>query len=164
MPVFRSTALIQAPPRTVAGLLRDTELTEAALRRDGHRLDADARLLAPGSEVRLSVRLLPALSVPVRLVVEAVSEQELTAVSTAGPLRWLRHRLTLTPTGAGTLVLDELAWTSPYGPLGRAVDVALLRRRGWGTSIRSRSKSIRTPRSALRCSINNPRRSARKSW
>ena len=128
MPVFRSTALIQAPPRTVAGLLRDTELTEAALRRDGHRLDADARLLAPGSEVRLSVRLLPALSVPVRLVVEAVSEQELTAVSTAGPLRWLRHRLTLTPTGAGTLVLDELAWTSPYGPLGRAVDVALLRR------------------------------------
>jgi 8-oxo-dGTP diphosphatase len=126
--VFRSTALIDAPQRTVAGLLRDAELAAAALRRDGHRLDADARLLAPGTAVRLDVRLLPGLRVVLRLEVETVSEHELTAALFAGPLPWLRHTLTLTPTGAGTLVLDELAWSSPYGPLGRAVDVALLRR------------------------------------
>ena len=49
VPVLRSTALIDAPPRTVAGLLRDVELTAAALGRDGHRIATDARLLAPGT-------------------------------------------------------------------------------------------------------------------
>jgi 8-oxo-dGTP diphosphatase len=126
--VFRSTALIDAPPCAVAGLLRDTELTERALRRDGHRMVVGTRLLAAGTEVRLGVRLLPGVRVPLRLVARGISERELTAELSAGPLRWLRHTLTLTPTGAGTLVLDELAWASPYGPLGRAVDVAVLRR------------------------------------
>jgi 8-oxo-dGTP diphosphatase len=40
----------------------------------------------------------------------------------------LRHVVTLAPTAAGTLVLDELSWTSPCGLLGRVLDVAVLRR------------------------------------
>ena len=128
MPVLRSTALIDAPPRTVAGLLRDAGLTAAALRREGHRLTTDRRLLAPGDEIGLRVRLLPGLRVPLRLVVEAIGEQGLSTTLVAGPLLELRHTVTLTPTAAGTLVLDELSWTSPCGWLGRAVDVALLRR------------------------------------
>ena len=143
---------------------------------------AGTRLLAAGSQIRLDVRLLPGLRVPLRLLVETVTEHGLTAVlvsctggshddsgaqmapggvaaladtpgmscgrrlarrhlghrtnrtnfrcrtPAAGPVPRLRHTLTVTPTGAGTLVLDELAWTSPCGRLGRALDVVLLRR------------------------------------
>jgi 8-oxo-dGTP diphosphatase len=128
VPVLRSTALIDAPARTVAGLLRDVELTAAAWRGDGHRSTADVRLLAPGDGIRWELRLLPGVRVPLRLVVETVSEHGLVATLAAGPLPELRHTVTLTPTGAGTLVLDELHWTTPGGRLGRALDVALLRR------------------------------------
>ncbi len=70
MPVLRSTALIDAPPRTVAGLLRDAELTAAALGRDGHRLARTSGCWRPGPRSRLGVRLLPGLRVPLRVLVE----------------------------------------------------------------------------------------------
>ncbi len=159
--MLRSTALIDAPPRTVAGLLRDVGLSAAALRGGGHRVEADVRLLAPGAEIRLGVVLLPglrvagrrvpglrvpglrglpapglrvldlrvpALRVPVRMRVEVVSDSILTAAVIAGPLPELTRTITLTPTAAGTLVLDELRWTTPLGPLGRVLDVVLGRR------------------------------------
>ena len=69
VPVLRSTALIDAPPRTVAGLLRDAELIAAALGRDGHRFDAPGRLLAPGDVVDLHVRMVPGIRVPLRMAV-----------------------------------------------------------------------------------------------
>jgi 8-oxo-dGTP diphosphatase len=128
MPVLRSTALIDAAPRTVAGLLRDVGLTAAAWRRDRHRVSAGVRLLAPGDQIDLRVRLLPWVVVPLRLVVGAASRSGLIIDLVAGPLPELRHAVTLTPTPAGTLVLDELRWTTPHGPLGRGLDVVLLRR------------------------------------
>ena len=91
MPVLRSTALIDAPPRTVAGLLRDVELTAAALGRDGHRLargPAAARARRRGG---LRVRLLPGVRVPLRLVVGTVSEHGLTATLPPGRCAQLRH-------------------------------------------------------------------------
>jgi 8-oxo-dGTP diphosphatase len=45
-----------------------------------------------------------------------------------GLLPELRSTARLTPIGAGTLLLDELRWTSPFGPLGRVLDVVLGRR------------------------------------
>ncbi len=132
MPVLRSTALIDAPPRTVAGLLRDAELTATALARVGHRVRADVRLLAPGDEVLIDVRLLPWVRVPVRLVVDTVAETGLAASLVAGPPTELAPSVTLSPTPAGTLVLEELRWAPPRGlllrVLGRIMDVAVLRR------------------------------------
>jgi 8-oxo-dGTP diphosphatase len=128
VPVLRSTALIDAAPATVAGLLRDVELTARALRREGHRVAADVRLLAPGDQVRIGLALLPGVRLPVRMVLAAVSETEVVARVSGGVLPELVRSVRLTPTPAGTLVLDELRWTAPGGPLGRLVDVLLGRR------------------------------------
>lgn len=57
-----------------------------------------------------------------------MSRARLESVLVAGPLRALTHHVTLTPTPAGTLVLDEVRWTAPLGRLGRVGDVLLGRR------------------------------------
>lgn len=125
--MIRSTTLIDAPQRTVAGLLRDSQVVAAALARCGHRLTSVVRLLAPGDEVRIDARILPGVRVPVRMVVQRVTRAGMTAALAAGPLPELVHDVMLTRTGAGTLVLDELRWTGPFGPLGRVADVVLVR-------------------------------------
>ncbi|GAA1316199.1 NUDIX domain-containing protein [Pseudonocardia xinjiangensis] len=128
MPVLRSTVLIDAPPRTVAGLLRDADVAAAALERCGHRLTAPVRLLTPGTRVRIGVRVGPGVRVAVHTRIDAVSPSGMTSTLVAGPLRELVHTVVLTPTAAGTLVLDELRWTAPFGWPGRLADVLLLRR------------------------------------
>jgi 8-oxo-dGTP diphosphatase len=120
--------LIDAPRRTVAGLLRDAEVSAEAMRRCGHRFAAASRLVCLGETVRFGVRVAPGVLVPLRTRITAVSATGLESVLVAGPLRALRHRTTLASTAAGTLVLDEVGWTSPLGRLGRLGDVVLGRR------------------------------------
>jgi 8-oxo-dGTP diphosphatase len=117
--------LIDAAARTVAGLLRDAEVSAEAMRRCGHRFSAGSGLVCRGETVRFGVRVAPGLRVPLRTRITDVSPTGLESVLVAGPLRALAHRTTLTPTAAGTLVLDEVAWTSPLGGLGRLGDVVL---------------------------------------
>lgn len=129
MPVLRSTVLIDASQRTVAGLLRDAEVSAEAMRRCGHRFTAGSRLVCLGETVRFGVRVAPGVRVPLRTRITAVSPAGLESVLVAGPLRKLVHRTTLTPrTTTSTLVLDEVNWTSPLGGLGRLGDVVLGRR------------------------------------
>jgi 8-oxo-dGTP diphosphatase len=128
VPVLRSTVLIDAPRPTVAGLLRDAEVSAEVMRRCGHRFAACSRLVRLGETVRFEVRVAPGVRIPLRTRISAVSEAGMDSVLVAGPLRELAHRVTLTPTAAGTLVLDEVRWTAPLGPLGRAGDIALGRR------------------------------------
>lgn len=120
--------LIDAPRRTVAGLLRDAEVATEAMRRCGHRFAAAGRLVCLGETVRFGVRVAPGVRVPLRTRITAVSQAGIESVLVAGPLRALSHRTTLTETAAGTLLLDEVGWTSPLGRLGRLGDVALGRR------------------------------------
>ncbi len=120
--------LIDAPRRTVAGLLRDAEVSREAMRRCGHRIATPDRLVCRGETVRFGVRVAPGVRVPLRTRITAVSPDGLESVLVAGPLSALRHRTTLTETAAGTLLLDEVAWTSPLGVLGRIGDVLLGRR------------------------------------
>jgi 8-oxo-dGTP diphosphatase len=127
MPVLRSTVLIDAPRRTVAGLLRDADVSAEALRRCGHRFSARNRLLQLGEVVRVGVRVV-GIRVPLRTRITRLTEDGLESVLVAGPLRRLTHRVTLTETAAGTLLLDEVAWTMPLGLLGRVADVVLGRR------------------------------------
>jgi 8-oxo-dGTP diphosphatase len=126
--VLRSTVLIDAPPRTVAGILRDSSAAEEATRRAGHRFTATSRLLRPGDEVKVGTRVVPGIRIPVRTRITAVSEAGMSSVLIGGPLPELTHTMTLTPTAAGTLLLDEVRWRAPLGPLGRVADVVLLRR------------------------------------
>lgn len=128
MAVIRSTVLIDAPVTAVAGLVRDADVAAEALRRAGHRLSSDARLLVAGSQVRLDARILPGVRVAVRTVVRTVSIRGMTSELVSGPLRAIRHDVTLSASSGGTLVLDEIHWTSPFGPLGRIADAVALRR------------------------------------
>ena len=99
--IVRRDFLVDAPPRTVAGVLRDSVAAAVALGRAGHRLTASVRLLAPGDEVRVAVRLLPGLRIPLRTRISRVDVTGMTSVLAAGPLA-LAHVTTLTPTAAGT--------------------------------------------------------------
>lgn len=94
----------------------------------GHRLSSPVRLLGLGDEVRVAVRVLPGVRVPVRTVIVGVSAAGMASTLVSGPLRELTHTVTLTPAGMGTFVLDEVRWTSPLGPLGRAADAVFVRR------------------------------------
>jgi 8-oxo-dGTP diphosphatase len=122
--------LIDAPQRTIAGLLRDAEVSEEAMRRCGHRISAGSRLVRLGETVGFGVRVIPGVRIPLRTRISGVSAAGLDSVLVAGPLRELTHSVTLTPTAAGTpvLVLDEVRWTTPLGRLGRVGDVVLGRR------------------------------------
>jgi 8-oxo-dGTP diphosphatase len=126
--VLRNDVLIDAPPRTVAGVLRDTAVAAEALGRGGHRLTARVGLLAPGDEVRLATRVLPGVRIPVSTRVTHIDVDGMTSVLARGPLRAVAHVVTLTPSPVGTWLRDELRWTAPLGPLGRLADGVLLRR------------------------------------
>jgi 8-oxo-dGTP diphosphatase len=126
--VLRIAVLVDAPPRTVAGALRDSAVAAEALQHEGHRVTAPVRLLAPGDEVRVSVRLVPGRRIPLRTRVTRIDAEGMTSVLACGPLRALAHVVTLTPSPVGTWMCDELRWTGPLGPLGRLADRVVVRR------------------------------------
>jgi 8-oxo-dGTP diphosphatase len=126
--ILRNDVLVDAPPRTVAGVLRDSVVAAEALRREGHRVAAPVRLLAPGDELRVAVRLLPGLRIPLRTRITHVDADGMTSVLAGGPLRALAHVTTLTASPVGTWMRDELRWTGPLGPLGSLADRVLVRR------------------------------------
>jgi 8-oxo-dGTP diphosphatase len=128
VPILRSTVLIDAPPRTVAGLVRDADVAAEALRRRGHRFATRSRLMRVGEVVRIGVRVAPGVLVPLRMRIVAMSPSGMESVLVGGPLPSLTYRVTLTETAAGTLVLDEVRWNAPLGRFGRIGDVVLLRR------------------------------------
>lgn len=106
MPVLRSTSTITAPPRTVAGALRDA----VVLRRCGHGVEAPTRWLAAGDIVRIMVG-----DVPLTLRIESVSAEGMAASGGA-----FAHAVTLAPQGDGTRMVDELRWAAEPGPAVRA--------------------------------------------
>ena len=126
--VLRNDVLIDAPLRTVAGVLRDSVVAADALGRLGHRVTAPVRLLAPGDELRVAVRLLPGLRVPLRTRITHVDADGMASVLARGPLRAIAHVVTLSPSPVGTWMRDELCWTGPLGPLGSLADRVLGRR------------------------------------
>jgi 8-oxo-dGTP diphosphatase len=139
--VLRSDVLVDAPPRTVAGVLRDSAVAAEALQREGHRVAAPVRLLAPGDELRVAVRFLPGVRIPLRTRITHVGADGMASVLARGPLRALAHVTTLTASPVGTWIRDELRWTGPLGPLGRLADRMLVRR-AMRRVLRSRAEVI----------------------
>ena len=126
--MLRNDVLVDAPPSTVAGVLRDSVVAGEALGRLGHRVTAPVRLLAPGDELRVAVRLVPGVRIPLRTRITRVDADGMTSVLARGPLRALAHVVTLSPGPVGTWLRDELRWTGPLGPLGGLADRVLVRR------------------------------------
>lgn len=126
--VVASDVLVDAPARTVAGVLRDVSAVAEALGREGHRLTAPVRLLAVGDEMRLDVRVMPGLRIPVRTRITRMDEGGMTSTLAGGPVRAAAHDMTLSSGPVGTWLHDELRWTAPLGPLGPLADRLLLRR------------------------------------
>lgn len=121
MPVLRAVTEIDAPPRLVAGILRDADAVAEGLCRHGHRVRSPARLLVAGDEVRFSARLWLGLRVPLRTRVCAVSADGMRSHLVGGPLRELEHTVSLRPNGAGTTMVDELRWSGLLGAADGAV-------------------------------------------
>ena len=126
--VLRLDVLIDAPPRTVAGVLRDATAAAEALSRAGHRLTSPVRLLAPGDEIRVGVRAVPGLRIPLRTRITGIDANGMTSVLAGGPMRAVEHVTTLTPGPVGTWLRDELRWTAPLGRVGMLADRVVVRR------------------------------------
>ncbi|MFC5993935.1 NUDIX domain-containing protein [Pseudonocardia hispaniensis] len=126
MPALQSSTLIAAPPRTVAGWLRDSEVAEEALARAGHGLTTPARLLAVDDEVQLDARLGPGLRIGLSTRIVAISPAGMTSVLVRGPVRELEHVTSLSPAPGGTLVCDQIRWYPRCGALGRIADAAIV--------------------------------------
>lgn len=123
-----SDVLVDAPPRTVAGVLRDAAVVDEVLGRSGHRFTAPVRLLAVGDEVRLAVRVLPGVRIPVRTRITRVDAGGMTSTLAGGPVKEVVHAITLSTGPVGTTMHEELSWTMLFGPLGRLANVVLVRR------------------------------------
>lgn len=121
MPVLRVVSEIDAPPRLVAGVLRDTDAVAEALGRHGHRVRTPTRLIVAGDEVRFSARLWGGLRMPLRTRVSAVSTDGMESALVGGPLRTLVHAVTLHAADGGTTMVDELSWSGLYGAADLAV-------------------------------------------
>jgi len=153
VPVLRSTVLVDAPARTVAAALREVEVLHASAADVGHHAHVPGRatgLLAAGDEVHFSLRVAPALRVPVRTRVQRAAVDSVESELAAGPLPRLRHTTVLACTGAGTLVTDAIDWLAPLGPLGRVADVLLVRAlvldalRARAARVRARAEALAT--------------------
>ncbi|MGE0297590.1 NUDIX domain-containing protein [Pseudonocardia sp.] len=125
MPVLRAVTDIDAPPRLVAGILRDMDAVAEGLGRLGHTARAPARMLVAGDEVAFRARLWPGVRVPLRTRVTGVSADgmvsELVRGLLGGPLLALEHRITLLARGDGTTMIDELSWRGLLGVADPAV-------------------------------------------
>ncbi|HXV92267.1 MAG TPA: NUDIX domain-containing protein [Pseudonocardia sp.] len=126
MPVLRSTVLVDAPQRTVAGLLRDADTAAEALGRSGHSMTAPARLLRVDDEVGFLVRVLPGLRFAVHTRITRTDQAGFASELVTGRLRALTHTTTVSAAGSATRVVDEITWSSPWGPLGRCADLVLV--------------------------------------
>ncbi|MCA1192342.1 NUDIX domain-containing protein [Saccharopolyspora sp. 6V] len=129
MSVLRSTGLVAAPLRTVGAALRHTRTAEEGLRQlgiQGRALTPAAELLVPGDDLAFRWTKVPAARLRTRIV--RADADRLESVLIAGPLQELRHESVLAEAGGHTLLTDSLRWTTPFGALGRLVDVALARR------------------------------------
>jgi ligand-binding SRPBCC domain-containing protein len=124
--------VVPMPTEQAFDLARDIGAHERSLARTGERAVAGRThgLVGPGEEVtfearhlgrwwRLTSRMLDdAWEPPRRFVDEQV----------CGPFRWFRHEHRFEPTAGGTLMTDVWAHELGWGPLGRAVDVLVVRR------------------------------------
>jgi len=128
VPVLRVTAIIDAPTCTVAGLLREAALLTESMRRCGHSADVPQPFLTIGDHVRLRVRLLPGLRLPLVTTVTHADAAGWASRLVSGGLPELELSTILSETPAGALVLDEIRWRAPWGALGRVLDVAVARR------------------------------------
>ncbi|WP_245761554.1 NUDIX domain-containing protein [Saccharopolyspora shandongensis] len=130
MSVLRSTGLIEAPVATVGAALRHTRTAEvglAALGVSGRAATRPAALLVPGDEIVFHTKI---ARLPVDLTTRVVraDADAMSSVLISGPLPELRHETVLAEVGPRTLLTDSVHWTTPFGPLGRLVDVAVVRR------------------------------------
>lgn len=126
MPELRASALVDAPVAVVAGALLDTALiTGFGVRVPGALLCLGDVLTGP-----LGVEL-------------TVTRADLSGVSAAGD--FLELHTDLVVTGAGTMVVDRVSWTTVGGVVGRFADVTV----GRGMALRVLEK--RSALLAQRC-------------
>ncbi|MET9228280.1 (deoxy)nucleoside triphosphate pyrophosphohydrolase [Lentzea sp. NPDC003310] len=126
MPELRASALVDAPVAAVAGALLDTSLIT------GFGVEVPNSLLCRGDVLTgpFGVRL-------------TVTRADLSGVSAAGG--FLELHTDLVVTGAGTMVIDRVAWTSVRGVVGRVADLTV----GRGMALRVLEK--RSALLARRC-------------
>lgn len=128
--MLRSTTTVDAPARTVAGVLRDLDVVASVAAGCGYEVTGSARLLSAGDEVRL----VDGRGHVARVRLDSVGRGGLVWALRPGGLV---HAVTVIPTAAGTRRSHELRWTS-------AVDRTMLRRglAVWSAEVERRAMAL----------------------
>ena len=130
LPTLRGTALIAAPPRTVAAVVAETWLMRETLQRFGVRVDAEqSGQLGVGDELVITLRPFRSpLRCPVTLRVVTADETGV-LLAGSGCLPRVQVSAAVTPTEDGaTLLTYGIGWLAPGSGLGRWLDLVLGRR------------------------------------
>jgi ligand-binding SRPBCC domain-containing protein len=111
MPTLVLETEIAAPPETCFALLRDPRLhPEAAVAHKGE--------FGLGQIVRFEGKFLGMRTLLVVEVTEFEPPHLVTDELKQGIFREFRHRHEFRPSGTGTLMIDTVSWTMPYGLVG----------------------------------------------
>ena len=143
MPRIHLETLVPAPIETVFDLARDIDLHQRSMAATRERAvgGRTSGLIGPGETVTWRARhfgltwwltsRITAFEPPIRFVDEQVS----------GPFASFRHEHRFEAVPGGTLMIDDWQHAAPLGPIGRVVDLLILRRHMAG-SLRARNTAL----------------------
>lgn len=130
MPSFTLERIIPAPPTEVFDLSLDVGLHLVSQSAHGERV-ASGRTsgrLEEGEQITWSARHFGLRFRMTSLVFDVERPRRFRDRQVRGPFGSFLHTHEFEPVDAGTLMRDTIEFRSPFGPLGRLVDAAVMRR------------------------------------
>jgi ligand-binding SRPBCC domain-containing protein len=130
MPEFHLRTLIAASPETCFDLERDVGVHEASTNGTGERAIAGVTSgkMDLGDEVTWEARHFGLKLHMTSRIVAFDSPRALSDEMQRGPFAYWRHQHRFERQDGGTLMVDDVQFSSPLGPLGALVDAIILRR------------------------------------
>lgn len=128
MPSFRCTTEIGAAMEAVFDLARDIDAHTRSLADSNERAVAGvtAGRIELGESVTWRARHFGLPFTMTSAIVEMTPPHSFTDEQVRGPFKRFHHVHTFAPHSSGTLMVDEVTFDSPLGPLGRLVNRAVL--------------------------------------
>lgn len=130
MPSFALERLVPAPVERVFGLSLDVGVHVASMRAHDERIVGGVRAgrMAEGETVTWSARHFGIRFRMTSIVFDVDAPHRFSDRQVRGPFALFRHRHLFEAIPEGTRMRDEIEFRSPFGPIGRIVDAAVMRR------------------------------------
>lgn len=129
MPIITIHTIIQAPVERVFDLSRSIDLHTTSTQRTAEKAIAGrtSGLIAAGEQVTWQAKHLGKVRQHTSLITAMQVPQFFEDKMIKGDFKYFRHQHHFQPQLGGTLMIDILEFSSPYGWLGTLVDVVFMR-------------------------------------